>query len=239
MGAGEPTAVRMRTLWGMRTVLLVAALAGIFVASAGAATTPKIAKVVLLPSQVGKGYVLITRSDGYGLKTRTLDLCGTKNYASEQLRTARIQVNYLKQRAKLGISNEVVQYKKGGAAQALREVVQHAATCPHHKIDPGENNLPPLLFTLTRIKDSKLLKGYVAVKIRVTGRFKGKAVDDTSFAVYQRFGDVLSGIYSFGPPKSSPTLIAQQMHFCLHAAEQSAKNLRKLNTAAASNGPTA
>ena len=212
-------------------VIVVTVLA--LAASATAATTPDVAKAVLLPSQVGKGYLLITRSDGSGLKTRTLDLCGTKNYPSESLRHSRLQVNYLKQKSKLGLSNEVVSYKTGGAAQAMREVTQHAATCPNHKIDPGENKLPPLLFTITQLKDSHLLKGYLAVQVRVRGRYQGKNVDETSYAVYQRMGSILSGVYSFGPATEAQLLL------CLHAAEQSARNLRKLNSGSTSSGPTA
>lgn len=213
--------------------VLVAALA--LAASATAATTPIVARAILLPSQVGKGYVLVTRSDGYGMKTRTLDLCGTKNYPSEFLRTSRLQVNYLKRNVNLGLSNEVVTYKAGGAAQAMREVTLHATTCPSdHKIDPGENNLPPLLFNITRLKDSHLLKGYLAVRIRVRGRYQGKNVDETSCAVYQRLGNTLSGVYSFQKP-STPA----QMTFCLHAAEQSARNLRRLKSKTTGSGPTA
>jgi hypothetical protein len=167
------------------------------------------------------------------MKTRTLDLCGTKNYASETLRTSRLQVNYLKRNATLGLSNEVVTYKSGGAAQAMREVISHAVNCPRGKVDPGEDNLPPLFFTITRLKDSRLLKGYLAVRIRVTGKLRnGTHVDETSYAVYQRSANVLSGVYSF----QRPTTSAQQI-FCLHAAEQSARNLRKLSTSG--NGPTA
>ena len=110
----------------MRRLVLVGIAALAFSASAAGAVTPTVAKVILLPAQVGKGYVLVTRSDGYGLKTRTLDLCGTTNYPSEKLRTSRLQVNYLKNKSKLGISNEVVTYKAGGAAQAMREVIRHA-----------------------------------------------------------------------------------------------------------------
>lgn len=215
-----------------RAFLAVLVGAVVVTASAVAAATPTVAKVVLLPTQVGKGYVLVTRSDGYGMTTRTLDLCGTKNYPSEALRTSRLQVNYLKNKSKLGISNEVVTYKSGGATQAMHEVTVHATTCPTHKIDPGENNLPPLLFTIKRLKDAHLIKGYLAVQIRVRGAYQGKKIDETSYAVYQRIGNLLSGVYSFGPATEAQQLL------CLHAAEQSAKNLRKLGTTS-SGGPTA
>jgi hypothetical protein len=191
---------------------------------------PDVAKMVLTPAQVGDGYVLVQRRDGVGVtNTVTMNLCGNAGYPSEKLRTARLQVDYLKRNATIGLSNEVVAYKKGGAAQAIREAAQHASSCPRTPIatDP---TLPPLRFSFTRIKAANLLKGYLALKIRVTGTVKGKKVDETSYAVYQRVGDVLSGTYSFGPDTSG------QLRFVLHAARQSAENLR---LGKAVSGPTA
>jgi hypothetical protein len=200
---------------------------------------PDVSKLILAPTQVGTGYVLLHRADGSGVtNTVTLDLCGRKGYPSEKLRTHRLQVNYAAKSTPIGLSNEVVVYRPGGAAQALREVGTHADTCPNRPIVTGEAGLPPLRFTITRISDPRLLKGYVAVRIRVRGtvklKVKGKVqarkVDQTSYAVYQRFGNVLSGTYSYGPNT------AAQQRFALHAAEQSAGNLRRGHNAAA---PTA
>jgi hypothetical protein len=206
-----------------------AAVAALALAGSAAATPPDMNKLLLTPGQVGVAYVLIQRPDGHGLGTRTLDLCGVNNYPSEKLRTARIQVDYGRNGSALGLSNEVVTYKSGGAAQAMREVIHHATHCPHTPISPGVQGLPPLTFQITRLTAGHLLKGYLAVKVRVTGTVKGKKVEQTSYAVYQRLGNVLSGVYSFGP--ATP----QQMTFCLHAAEQSARNLRRLQ---APSGPT-
>jgi len=179
--------------------------------------------VVLRPAQVGKGYQLVARSDGFGVKAApTLDLCGRKGYPSEKLRVDRLQVNYLKQKTQLGLSNEVVRYKTGGAKQAMREVGLHALSCPHTPVVTGEKGIGPLRFTITRVKDSSLLKGYVAVRVRAVGKLtNGTHVDQTSYAVYQRAGDVLSGVYSFGPNT------AAQKAFVLHAAEMSARTLSK------------
>jgi hypothetical protein len=205
--------------------MLAVALAALSLAG-----TPDVSKLILAPTQVGTGYVLFHRADGSGVtNTVTLDLCGRKGYPSEALRTHRLQVNYAARLKSIGLSNEVVVYQPGGAAQALREVAKHADTCPNRPIDTGEAGLPPLRFTITRISDSRLLKGYVAVRIRVRGtvklKVKGKLqarkVDQTSYAVYQRFGNVLSGTYSYGPNT------AAQQRFALHAAEQSAANLRR------------
>jgi hypothetical protein len=206
----------------MRLLLALAALV--------AAPTP-VAKMVLTPAQVGPGYVLLQRQDGFGVKsTVTLDLCGRAGYPSEKLRTARLQVNYLKRGTTLGLSNEVVRYKSGGARQALEEAMQHARSCPSTPIASGDPTLPPLRFTITRIKGTKLLPGYLAVRVRVRGTVRGKKIDETSYAVYQRLGNVLSGTYSFGPNTQA------QLRFVLHAAQQSAANLRR---GQAAGGPSA
>jgi hypothetical protein len=185
------------------------------------AAAPNVDRVVLQPAQVGSGYLMLPRMDGRGVKgTVTLNLCGT-DYPSESLRFARRQYNYLKNRSALGLSNEVVQYRPGGAAQAMREVLAHAMNCPNRPLPSGVKGVPPLKSTITRMKVAGLLKGYVAVRVRTTGTVKGKHVDQISYAVYQRFGNVLSGVYSFGPPT------AAQLTLCIRAARESALNLRR------------
>jgi hypothetical protein len=186
-----------------------------------AAVQPNLAKLVLKPSAVGTGYVLLHRNDGKGTAQRTLDLCGTSNYSSERLRVDRLQVDYLKQNARLALSNEVVTYKTGGAAQAMREIAQHAQTCPHKPI--AFEGQPPLTYTITRISDSKLLTGALALRIVVSGKIKGKPVSAIRYAVYQRRGNVLSGVYSYSVSGVSG---AAQQAFVLHAAEASAKALK-------------
>lgn len=216
-----------------RALALVGTVSLVCAAAAGAATAPDVSKLVLRGSQVGPGYLLFQRSDGHGVKTQvTLNLCGT-DYPSETRRVTRLQTNYLHRNTTLGISNEVVTYRTGGAAQAMREVVRHADSCPHRPIDPGVKGLPKLLFELSRVQDAHLLKGYVAVRINASGTINGKRVSQVSYAVYQRRGDVLSGVYSFGPAGSD----AAQRRLCLHAAEQSAANLR--NGGNSPGGPTA
>lgn len=211
----------------MKVVALAAAVL------VGAAAGPNLQKIILTPAQVGKGYGLYMRNDGFGVKSApTLDLCGRSGYPSEKLRIGRLQVNYLKPKQALGLSNEVVRYKPGGAKQALGEVLRHANNCPNKALATGEPGVQKLRFTITQLHDAKLLRGYVAVKVRAVGSLtNGKHVDQTSYAVYQALGDVLSGVYSFGP--NTPA----QLRFALHAAEQSAKTLRDVLTKPS--GPTA
>jgi phage tail protein X len=195
------------------------ALAVVAVALAPAAL-PNVDTLILQSGQVGKGYLMLSRSDGRGVKgTVTMNLCGT-DYPSERLRASRLQVNYLKNRNAVGLSNEVVAYKAGGAAAAMREVIAHALGCPSRPLPSGVPGVPPLKNEVTRLTVPGLLKGYLAVRVRTIGTVNGKHVDQISYAVYQRLGNVLSGVYSFGPNT------AAQRAFCLAAARQSARNLR-------------
>ena len=217
----------------MRKALALLLGAAVFAAAAGAATTPKVGDLILRASQVGPGYVLFQRTDGHGVKTQvTLDLCGS-DYSSEHLRLTRLQTNYLHRGTKTGISNEVVTYRPGGAARAMQEVAQHAANCPKRPIPSSVQGVPNLTYQITQVQDPHLLKGYLAVRVQVSGILKGKRITDVWYAVYQRLGDVLSGVYSFGTPQDAQ----RQLSLCLHAAEQSALNLRQGGVSPS--GPTA
>jgi hypothetical protein len=194
--------------------------------------TPDVKKLLLQPAQVGKGYAAFAAAGGSGIAAdRTMNLCGV-DYPSESLRVSRIQVNYLKKKAAVGITNEVVTYKGTGAQQAIREALRHAINCPDRPIDSGVQGLPKLTFHVKQIRDPRLLKGYLAVQIDVSGTVKGRAVKQTSYAVYQQRGSVLSGVYSFGSATKG------QLALCLHAAEQSARNLRR-GGSSSSSAPTA
>jgi hypothetical protein len=198
----------------MRIALAVAA------SVLGPAALPNVDSLVLQPGQVGKGYVMLARTDGRGVKgTVTMNLCGT-DYPSEGLRAARLQVNYAKRIGVFGLSNEVVTYKTGGAAVAMREVIAHARGCPSTPLPSGVPGVPPLKYEVTRLIVPGLLKGYLAVRVRTIGTVNGRHVDQISYAVYQRLGNVLSGVYSYGANT------AAQRTFCLAAARESAHNLR-------------
>lgn len=197
----------------------VAALA---LAVVALASPPNPSKLVLKPSSVAPGYLMLQAPGGKGEKQRTLDVCGTKNYPSEALRIARLQVEYGKPKGtKILLSNEVVVYKAGGAAQAMREVAEHAKNCTAKPF--ATEGLPPLRYRYTLLSDSKLLRGSLVYRMDVSGTVKGKRVHGVHILVYQRFGNVLSGIYTFAAHGVS---VAAQERFALHAAEASAKILR-------------
>jgi hypothetical protein len=210
----------------MRIALALAAV------MAGPMATPDVSKLVLQPAQVGTSYVMLAQKGGNLVAGQvTLNLCGS-GYTSERFRTTRLQVNYASAATPTAISNEVVTYRSGGAALAMREVTRRTATCPHHPVDSGQQGLSKVTFRLTRVSDPRLLKGYVAVRVDTAATVKGKHVAQTSYAVYQRYGNVLSGIYSFGGTSSA------QLGLALHAAEESARNLRSRGSDGLS-GPTA
>jgi len=201
---------------------------------AAPAATPDVSKLILQPAQVAKGYAMQIMTGGKVIKGQvTLNLCGG-GYASERFRTTRLQANYGNPNSptSTAISNEVVTYRTDGAALAMRELIRRSASCPHRPIDTGTPSLPKLTFRIARVTDPHLLKGYLAVRVDVAGVVKGKPVAQTSYAVYQRRGNVLSGVYSFGGTN------AAQLKLALHAAEASARNLRRGDSGVPS-GPTA
>src|SRR5689334_21789468 len=133
------------------------ALATLLVAAA-----PSPDRLVLQPTQVGSGYQMLARMDGRGVKgTVTMNLCGV-DYPSETQRKARLQVDYARQSNSLGLSNEDVVYRNGGAQQAMREAIRHATHCPAKPVASGLPGVPPLRYEITRLKAPGLVKGYLA-----------------------------------------------------------------------------
>jgi hypothetical protein len=198
------------------------ALVSIAVAGgAGAATRgePNLDALILRAAQVGAGYHLLQRSDGHGARGYvTLDLCGFA-FPSENLRTGRLQVDYVHTGTAVRASNEVVTYQAGGARQALREVTRAARHCPLGPVGSNVKGVPPFTFRVGEIRDARLLPQHLALRVHFSGTVKGKHVEGTVIAVYQIRGDVLSGVYAY------EGTIANRIRICLHAAEESAKNL--------------
>ena len=190
--------------------------------AAQARTGSVLTRVVLRPSQVGPGYRLQQRPDGHGVHGLvTLDLCGF-TFPSERLRTARLQVNYVRRGAAVQLSNEVVTYRPGGAQQALREVAHAARHCPRGPVGSTVAGVPKLTYRIAWVHDRRLLPGAVALRVRVSGVHNGKRLVENTFGVYQARRNVLSGVYTYGRS------IRAQLPIGLHAAAQSALNLEKL-----------
>jgi hypothetical protein len=191
-------------------------------ASAADAAAPALQKLVLSPKQIGSGYRMQTIPQGNVVRGQvTLDLCGFQ-YLSERLRLARLQNAYL-HAGGVDVSNEVVRYKPGGARQALAEIQYAAAHCPRGPVSGPVRGVGPTTYRLTRVTDPRLLPGHVALIAHMTGTAGKRHFDVRALAVYQVRGDFFSGVYTDGTSS-----VTAQRRVGLHAAEESAKNLKQL-----------
>jgi hypothetical protein len=182
---------------------------------------PNLSKLVLSARQVGPGYKLTSFPRGsMFIGEATLDLCaGT--FASEALRTARLQVRYSHTGSGVDVSNEVVRYAGGGAKEALREVGAVARSCAA-KPKVVQRGTVTETYRISALKDPKLPKGAIVVKLQITLQQGKQRQTQTGVAVYQVKGNTLSGVYAF-VGKGTTYVDAQRVAF--HAAEQSARNL--------------
>jgi hypothetical protein len=182
---------------------------------------PNLNTLILRAAQVGTGYRLQQRPDGHGARGFvTLDLCGF-TFPSESLRISPLQVNYARSGTAPQLSNEVVTYRAGGARQALREVTHAARLCPRGPVGSNVKGVPPLTYRVSEIRDTRLLPEHLALRIHFSGAINGRHREATVIGVYQIRRNVLSGVYAY---ESS---FAERIQVGLHAAEESAKNLKR------------
>jgi hypothetical protein len=184
---------------------------------------PALDDLILQPSQVGREYVVKVIPGGRAVHRQvTLDMCGFR-FLSENLRIARLQTAYIRRRATLEVSNELVRYRAGGASLAMTEISNAIRTCPRTPVPSTIQGVPPLTYRIKRLSatNHRLLRGAIAIRITMSGTLKGRHLSETDFVVYQRRGDVLSGVYTDGG------LIAARQALALSAAAQSARNLRQ------------
>ena len=204
-----------------RLVVITLVLAGV-TATNVAGAGPLLERVLLQPNQVGDGYLMSKFEQGSVVTNQvSLDLCGFR-FPSERLRSGRLQVAYLHDGGVTQLSNEVVSYRGRGTQQALTELRRAVTRCPRVAIRGPVVGAVPIAHRLTRITDARLLKPYVAVVDRNTAVVNGKRVVKWNVRVYQVRGSVLSGIYTDGRGS-----VAAQKRVALHAASESAKNLRQ------------
>jgi hypothetical protein len=184
---------------------------------------PVLRQVVLRPAQVGRGYVLKVFPRGGEVKGQvTLDLCGFR-FASESRRTGRLQVAYIRRGTNLAVSNEVVSYRLGGAALAMREVEAAVRACPPYEVPSTVRGVPPLRYQFTRLSTAGkgLLPGAIALRMTASGTVNGKKQTETSFGVYQMRSSILSGIYVYGGS------VEKRRAMAFAAAAASAANLKR------------
>ena len=218
-GSSRPALTSAVTLCLAAAIVAGSALA----APVRRADTPALSQLLLTPAQVGNGYRLVERPDGHGVKGYvTLDMCGYK-FGSEKLRTGRLQVNYVHSGHAVTLSNEIVSYQPGGAAQALEEVAYAASHCPSTPLKSAADGISSVSFRVSPVRFTEPLPaGSVAYAETISLTYKGKHTQQSDIVVYQIRGDVLSGVYGFGGT------LAARTHATLASALESAKNLRQI-----------
>jgi hypothetical protein len=183
-------------------------------------TRSQLSALVLKSAQVGPGFAGGVVPGGRTVAGQvTLNLCD-QTFASERLRTDRLQVEYLHSGPDLLVSNELIGYRPGGTRTAMSEIALVASRCPSRPQPPTVANKPTLRYRLQRLQIAGLLPGYVAVRIQVSEIFHGKPrITYVLFSIYQARGRVLSAVYARSPDVSLAEKAAEG------AAVQSARNL--------------
>jgi hypothetical protein len=207
----------------MRILALCASLAvaASFAVAASAFSPAKtVERAVLKAAEVGPGSISRQIPDGDVVQGQvTLDLCGA-TFATEKLRLARLQISFIRNTGGGPfLSNEVVAYKRGGAPTAMKELRAAVANCPKGFVKSTIPGAGLIRNRFDPIKSQKFLPGSVGLIDHITEKVKKKTLHFDSLMVYQAHGNVLSGVYSFG---------VSQLPIVVHAAGQSALNLKKL-----------
>jgi len=178
--------------------------------------------VVLNAAQVGTGYQRKVMQNGdSAIGTVTLDLCD-QAYASDGLRTARLQVTYTPPKGAPAASNEVVTYVPGGAQQALRELNKVVASCSKRPV-VRTSGTTRVTFSVHRIAVAGLPPDAVAVRVEISGIVGKKRERHSGTAVYMVSGNTLSGIYTFAGNGATQ---ADANRLAARAARASARALR-------------
>jgi hypothetical protein len=148
----------------------------------------------------------------------TLDLCGY-TFKSESRRLDRVQVNYSKPGAAVSASNEVVAYRAGGAALAMRELATAAKTCPTGAQDSTIAGLASVRYRVRFLPTKGLPAGSIGLAVHIDFVRSGnhELVEAVTFCV--RRGDILSLMYGFGGTD------AQRQALALRSSAASAKRL--------------
>jgi hypothetical protein len=145
---------------------------------------------------------------GDATTTSTLDLCGA-SYASESKRTARRQMQYGPDTDNLPVSHEVVTYRDGGAAEAMRELQDAIAHCPTTLVQEKNLHGGRAIYHVAKliVTSPKWLPGSVSIVVTLHHE---DGTDFTYAEIVQPRGDVLSIVYGplAGQVASAETMTA-------------------------------
>jgi hypothetical protein len=210
----------MRTLAVCASLVLAGACVSVALAGKQTPAQRAVDRVVLRAAQIGPG--TITREIPQGREVdgvNTLDLCG-QTFRSEKMRVARVQLSWIRNTGGGPfLSNEVVAYKPGGAAQAMRELRAAVKACPKGFVKSTIPGAGMIKNQFDPIKGKDFVDNSLGLIDHITEKVGKKTLKFDSLLVYQVRGNVLSAVYGFG---------VVQLPLVVHSAGQSAKNLKKL-----------
>jgi hypothetical protein len=157
--------------------------------------------LVVQQSDVGAQRVVALIPQGTRTSQPTLDLCnGT--FASEKLRTARLQVATYDANESSTLSTEAVLYKNPAAgAQAMRELTAVRASCPRRPVkSPVGEGTSETVFKAAPDKGWPHTPTVQREAYSAVSTAKGQS--NASIAVYLRRGRALLGLYFLAPNRA-------------------------------------
>jgi hypothetical protein len=138
--------------------------------------------------------------DGYV----TLDMCGAA-FASEDLRTARHQVAYSAPDGD-SISTETVAYESRGAQQAMAELRDAIANCPKGFVRSNVAGQPIHKLAIKALpEEADWQEDTLAMRVTVTPENEPGM---SGVLIFQRRGDLMTAVYVWAGPRTSPELAA-------------------------------
>lgn len=174
--------------------------------------------LTLHSAQIGPGVTGHVIDDGTIVRGQvSLDLCNQR-FASEALRSARLQTAWVSHHPTYYVSNELIGYRPGGAREGMHELRAVAAHCPTTPQAPVVAGNVPASFVLTPLHISGLRPGYLALRVLITASVAGQPRSQATYVIYQDRGAVISAIYA-GPGGTLGLRVAT------HAARLSARAL--------------
>lgn len=178
--------------------------------------------LVVPPQKLDSSWSMRLTDGGDGLRVNTLDICGAE-YPSDALRTARRQVQYGPDTDDMGVSNEIVTYRPGGAAQALKEVQQAVATCPGDKVQEKDMHGGMAIYHVQKllVTGPKWLPGTLAYYVEID-HLDGTTT--TECEIFQSRANVVDIVYGAmdGQQVSSQTMaLANAVAAALSVTSQS------------------
>jgi Protein of unknown function (DUF2510) len=165
--------------------------------------------LVAQQSDVGTARMVVLIPDGNSTSEPTLDLCNGK-FASEPLRTARLQVAAVDANGNTTLSTEAVLYRNPAASEeAFSELRQVSAACPHAPVvsPVGEQTVET---TFNAPPDAKWPKTPTVVRQAYSMVTTAQGSSSPSIAVYLRRGRALLGLYFPKPTGAQPVLAGQR-----------------------------